>query len=162
MNQIRLLEFHLMCSSFFHAPFKIAHVWIENSVAFPIKLCPFFLNFIGICFLTLLYFHSWASCYGLNDFVILLQIGFLYLRYLGDFKTLWGWYEPYLKDDEVKMECSTSTRSFYCVFWIQMMHWCILLGFWHFAYKRHICQFWSFPRYRFVCKFDYFHQFRGI
>uniref|UniRef100_A0A3Q7FXQ8 Pre-mRNA-splicing factor 38 n=1 Tax=Solanum lycopersicum TaxID=4081 RepID=A0A3Q7FXQ8_SOLLC len=27
-------------------------------------------------------------------------IGFLYLRYLGDFKTLWGWYEPYLKDDE--------------------------------------------------------------
>ncbi|XP_009775042.1 pre-mRNA splicing factor SR-like 1 [Nicotiana sylvestris] len=27
-------------------------------------------------------------------------VGFLYLRYLADFKTLWAWYEPYLKDDE--------------------------------------------------------------
>ncbi|KAK4371577.1 hypothetical protein RND71_011052 [Anisodus tanguticus] len=27
-------------------------------------------------------------------------VGFLYLRYLADFKTLWSWYEPYLKDDE--------------------------------------------------------------
>ncbi|XP_073289068.1 pre-mRNA splicing factor SR-like 1 isoform X1 [Primulina huaijiensis] len=27
-------------------------------------------------------------------------IGFLYLRYVADSKTLWGWYEPYLKDDE--------------------------------------------------------------
>ncbi|KAJ8565026.1 hypothetical protein K7X08_001486 [Anisodus acutangulus] len=27
-------------------------------------------------------------------------VGFLYLRYLSDFKTLWSWYEPYLKDDE--------------------------------------------------------------
>ncbi|KAJ0959904.1 hypothetical protein J5N97_000338 [Dioscorea zingiberensis] len=27
-------------------------------------------------------------------------IGFLYLRYLADPKTLWNWYEPYVKDDE--------------------------------------------------------------
>ncbi|KAL2531261.1 PRP38 family protein [Abeliophyllum distichum] len=27
-------------------------------------------------------------------------IGFLYLRYVADPKTLWNWYEPYLKDDE--------------------------------------------------------------
>lgn len=30
-----------------------------------------------------------------------LQIGFLYLRYSADPKTLWTWYEPYIKDDEV-------------------------------------------------------------
>eukprot|EP00252_Welwitschia_mirabilis_P012118 TRINITY_DN2697_c0_g1_i2.p1 TRINITY_DN2697_c0_g1~~TRINITY_DN2697_c0_g1_i2.p1 ORF type:complete len:485 (-),score=113.76 TRINITY_DN2697_c0_g1_i2:354-1808(-) len=27
-------------------------------------------------------------------------IGFLYLRYVADPKTLWGWYEPYVKDEE--------------------------------------------------------------
>ncbi|KAL9259231.1 Pre-mRNA splicing factor SR-like 1-like protein [Drosera capensis] len=27
-------------------------------------------------------------------------IGFLYLRYAADPKTLWGWFEPYIKDDE--------------------------------------------------------------
>ncbi|XP_047982734.1 pre-mRNA splicing factor SR-like 1 isoform X3 [Salvia hispanica] len=27
-------------------------------------------------------------------------IGFLYLRYVADPKTLWGWCEPYVKDDE--------------------------------------------------------------
>ncbi|KAL5224428.1 hypothetical protein ABZP36_011067 [Zizania latifolia] len=27
-------------------------------------------------------------------------IGFLYLRYVAEPKTLWGWYEPYIKDDE--------------------------------------------------------------
>ncbi|XP_068647980.1 pre-mRNA splicing factor SR-like 1 [Aristolochia californica] len=27
-------------------------------------------------------------------------IGFLYLRYAGDPKTLWSWFEPYVKDDE--------------------------------------------------------------
>ncbi|KAK4803185.1 hypothetical protein SAY86_001388 [Trapa natans] len=27
-------------------------------------------------------------------------VGFLYLRYAADPKTLWGWYEPYIKDDE--------------------------------------------------------------
>ncbi|KAK6932373.1 Pre-mRNA-splicing factor 38 [Dillenia turbinata] len=27
-------------------------------------------------------------------------IGFLYVRYAGDPKTLWGWFEPYVKDDE--------------------------------------------------------------
>lgn len=30
-----------------------------------------------------------------------MQIGFLYLRYVAEPKTLWGWYEPYIKDDEV-------------------------------------------------------------
>lgn len=30
-----------------------------------------------------------------------LQIGFLYLRYVGDPKSLWSWYEPYLEDDQV-------------------------------------------------------------
>ncbi|KAJ6926293.1 hypothetical protein NC651_010654 [Populus alba x Populus x berolinensis] len=28
------------------------------------------------------------------------QVGFLYLRYAGDPKTLWNWFEPYIKDDE--------------------------------------------------------------
>ncbi|GFQ06896.1 pre-mRNA-splicing factor 38b [Phtheirospermum japonicum] len=28
-------------------------------------------------------------------------VGFLYLRYVADPKTLWSWYEPYLKDDEL-------------------------------------------------------------
>ncbi|RRT76987.1 hypothetical protein B296_00026865 [Ensete ventricosum] len=28
-------------------------------------------------------------------------IGFLYLRYVADSKTLWTWFEPYIKDDEV-------------------------------------------------------------
>jgi hypothetical protein len=28
-------------------------------------------------------------------------VGFLYLRYVADAKTLWTWYEPYIKDDEV-------------------------------------------------------------
>ncbi|KAF3341570.1 Pre-mRNA-splicing factor 38B [Carex littledalei] len=27
-------------------------------------------------------------------------VGFLYLRYVAEPKTLWGWYEPYIKDDE--------------------------------------------------------------
>lgn len=27
-------------------------------------------------------------------------VGFLYLRYAADPKTLWGWFEPYIKDDE--------------------------------------------------------------
>ncbi|KAJ6396584.1 hypothetical protein OIU77_021587 [Salix suchowensis] len=27
-------------------------------------------------------------------------VGFLYLRYAGDPKTLWNWFEPYIKDDE--------------------------------------------------------------
>ncbi|XP_023764685.1 pre-mRNA splicing factor SR-like 1 isoform X3 [Lactuca sativa] len=27
-------------------------------------------------------------------------VGFLYLRYAADPKTLWGWFEPYVKDDE--------------------------------------------------------------
>lgn len=31
----------------------------------------------------------------------LVQIGFLYLRYVADPKVLWMWYEPYLRDDEV-------------------------------------------------------------
>lgn len=31
----------------------------------------------------------------------LVQIGFLYLRYVADPKILWTWYEPYLRDDEV-------------------------------------------------------------
>ena len=32
-----------------------------------------------------------------------LQIGFLYLRYVADPKTLWEWYEPYLRDPEVSV-----------------------------------------------------------
>lgn len=35
-----------------------------------------------------------------------MQVGFLYLRYFADPKTLWNWYEPYIKDDEV---CKSST-----------------------------------------------------
>lgn len=35
---------------------------------------------------------------GLN---LWLQVGFLYLRYAADPKTLWSWFEPYVKDEEV-------------------------------------------------------------
>ncbi|XP_019432721.1 PREDICTED: pre-mRNA-splicing factor 38B-like isoform X3 [Lupinus angustifolius] len=31
---------------------------------------------------------------------LLERVGFLYLRYMADPKTLWNWYEPYVKDDE--------------------------------------------------------------
>uniref|UniRef100_A0A6N2MER2 Pre-mRNA-splicing factor 38 n=1 Tax=Salix viminalis TaxID=40686 RepID=A0A6N2MER2_SALVM len=31
-------------------------------------------------------------------------VGFLYLRYAGDPKTLWNWFEPYIKDDEDPVE----------------------------------------------------------
>ncbi|KAI9074808.1 hypothetical protein K1719_043232 [Acacia pycnantha] len=31
----------------------------------------------------------------------LILIGFLYLSYVGDPKTLWKWFEPYVKDDEL-------------------------------------------------------------
>lgn len=37
-----------------------------------------------------------------------LQIGFLYLRYAADPKTLWSWFEPYIRDDEV-LYCSFLT-----------------------------------------------------
>ncbi|KAI3802047.1 hypothetical protein L1987_30171 [Smallanthus sonchifolius] len=30
-------------------------------------------------------------------------IGFLYLRFAAKPKTLWGWFEPYVKDDEVRV-----------------------------------------------------------
>ena len=30
-----------------------------------------------------------------------LQVGFLFLRYVADPKTLWGWVSPYIKDSEV-------------------------------------------------------------
>ncbi|KAJ7519939.1 hypothetical protein O6H91_20G060500 [Diphasiastrum complanatum] len=29
-----------------------------------------------------------------------IEVGFLYLRYVGDPKTLWGWFEQYIKDEE--------------------------------------------------------------
>ncbi|KAK3012934.1 hypothetical protein RJ639_009568 [Escallonia herrerae] len=32
-------------------------------------------------------------------------IGFLYLRYAADAKTLWGWFEPYIKDEEELFIC---------------------------------------------------------
>lgn len=31
----------------------------------------------------------------------LLQVGFLYLRYVADPKTLWNWFEPFLKHGEL-------------------------------------------------------------
>ncbi|KAG8100730.1 hypothetical protein GUJ93_ZPchr0013g36979 [Zizania palustris] len=31
------------------------------------------------------------------------QIGFLYMRYVVEPKTLWSWYEPYIKDDEIEV-----------------------------------------------------------
>lgn len=43
-------------------------------------------------------------CIGNNPSMIL-QVGFLYLRYAADPKTLWGWFEPYIKDEEVIIKC---------------------------------------------------------
>lgn len=40
-------------------------------------------------------------CYNLS---CLLQVGFLYLRYAADPKTLWTWFEPYIEDDEVLLD----------------------------------------------------------
>ncbi|XP_042505912.1 pre-mRNA splicing factor SR-like 1 isoform X2 [Macadamia integrifolia] len=34
------------------------------------------------------------------DSAYIRAIGFLYLRYVADSKTLWTWFEPYLKDEE--------------------------------------------------------------
>ncbi|KAL5988547.1 suppressor of rad53 null lethality [Asimina triloba] len=36
-----------------------------------------------------------------SDSPYIRAIGFLYLRYAADPKTLWGWFEPYIKDEEV-------------------------------------------------------------
>jgi hypothetical protein len=41
----------------------------------------------------------------------LVQIGFLYLRYVADPKVLWMWYEPYLRDDEVHGTFPTFFRT---------------------------------------------------
>lgn len=35
--------------------------------------------------------------------VLLPQVGFLYLRYVGEPKDLWSWYEPYIEDEEVRV-----------------------------------------------------------
>ncbi|KAF8412873.1 hypothetical protein HHK36_000845 [Tetracentron sinense] len=35
-----------------------------------------------------------------SDSPYIRAIGFLYLRYTGDPKTIWGWFEPYVKDEE--------------------------------------------------------------
>ncbi|KAK9124908.1 hypothetical protein Scep_013754 [Stephania cephalantha] len=35
-----------------------------------------------------------------SDSPYIRAVGFLYLRYVADPKTLWGWFEPYVKDDE--------------------------------------------------------------
>jgi hypothetical protein len=39
-----------------------------------------------------------------------MQVGFLYLRYVADPKTLWGWYAPYVKDREVGATLWSSSR----------------------------------------------------
>ena len=49
-----------------------------------------------------------------------MQIGFLYLRYVADPKTLWNWFESYVRDMEVRvsqtprsaavLECMCSVR----------------------------------------------------
>ncbi|XP_058074676.1 pre-mRNA splicing factor SR-like 1 isoform X6 [Magnolia sinica] len=41
-----------------------------------------------------------------SDSPYIRAIGFLYLRYAADPKTLWGWFEPYVKDDEVSVRAS--------------------------------------------------------
>jgi len=38
-------------------------------------------------------------------------IGFLYLRYAGDPKSIWGWIEPYLYDDESITVAATSSKN---------------------------------------------------
>ncbi|XP_073278015.1 pre-mRNA splicing factor SR-like 1 isoform X2 [Primulina huaijiensis] len=43
-------------------------------------------------------------------------IGFLYLRYVADSKTLWSWYEPYLKDDEEFSPGSNGRMTTMCVY----------------------------------------------
>ena len=48
--------------------------------------------------------------------IIYSQVGFLYLRYVGNSKTLWGWYEQYIKDDEV------------CVSFIFIIDFCVSRG----------------------------------
>ena len=38
-------------------------------------------------------------------------VGFLYLRYVGDPKSIWGWIEPYLYDDEPIAVAATSSKN---------------------------------------------------
>nr|CAB3469453.1 unnamed protein product [Digitaria exilis] len=48
---------------------------------------------------------------------VIFQIGFLYLRYVAEPKTLWSWYEPYIKDDENDyfLHLKQSVNDIYCL-----------------------------------------------
>lgn len=57
-----------------------------------------------------------------------LQVGFLYLRYAGESKTLWNWFEPYVKDEEVNLFWHlTSFIIIPCLFYLVLE---ILTGIW--------------------------------
>jgi hypothetical protein len=61
--------------------------------------------FVLLCVFFMLQQLVWSvlhvHCFWSNHRVLNVQVGFLYLRYVADAKTLWTWYEPYIKDDEV-------------------------------------------------------------
>ena len=78
--EIRTLTLHLVTVSFF--PFSSILI----------------LQFICLCMVDILLL---AIKHIVDSLKFWLQIGFLYLRYAADPKTLWTWFEPYIKDEEV-------------------------------------------------------------
>ena len=40
---------------------------------------------------------------GAASFLLCVQIGFLYIRYVGSPRTLWDWVQPYVRDSEVRI-----------------------------------------------------------
>lgn len=74
-----------------------------------------------------------------------LQVGFLYLRYAADPKTLWSWFEPYIQDDEVLHLSSSScfnspfpTSRFHLLYIL----WTTLL-LRHFWLHAQVCSSWG-------------------
>lgn len=45
------------------------------------------------------------------------QVGFLFLRYVGEPKQLWGWIQPYIKDNEVRNSYMTALWLCFTCLW---------------------------------------------
>ncbi|KAJ6999242.1 hypothetical protein NC653_010047 [Populus alba x Populus x berolinensis] len=52
------------------------------------------------CHQSLVHINPHVYSFSSLSLLDLRNVGFLYLRYAGDPKTLWNWFEPYIKDDE--------------------------------------------------------------
>lgn len=53
------------------------------------------------------------------EFAVVLQVGFLYIRYVANPRTLWEWIAPYVRDSEVCLlylhtVCVIPARALFC------------------------------------------------